>query len=318
MRLKKHITRRKRTRTLRKKRKYIQRSTKSRSYGVGMSSEYQVSTPSVEGGSNLAIPIQDTAQYQTRNQKGGNPKRIAVITAIYGGYDNLKEPTEVNNKELADWFCFTEDTNMKSPIWKIINTPYHIQNGKEEYKQYTNWFDNIKEDKTKNMMSAKYYKIKTHEIDILKGYDYYIWVDGSLLLRPGFLNNIIKLIDRYELINFKHPARTNIKDEMALSITMTKYMNQNIPAQYDAYIKDGFPDDLGLFECTMIIKKNIPRINEVFDLWWIQNMQYSYQDQISYTYCLWKKGVKPDYVIEESVFDNPNYSYSDRSQMSSH
>jgi hypothetical protein len=259
-----------------------------------------------------------------RIQKGGNNtkapnKRIAVVTAIYGAYDNLKEPTDVINRDSVDWFCFTEDTNMKSPIWKVINTPYHTQNGKEEYKQYKNYYDNIKEDKVRNMMSAKYYKIKTHEIDILKGYEYYIWVDGSLLLRQEFVNNIQKLIDKnYELINFKHPERSNIKDEMKLSIQMEKYKNQDIQTQYEAYVKDGFPDDLGLFECTMIIKKNVPRINEVFDLWWINNLQYSYQDQISYTYCLWKKGVKPDYVINEYVFDNPNYSYSDRSLMTKH
>jgi hypothetical protein len=256
-------------------------------------------------------------------QRGGaneKPKnRIAVITSIYGGYDNLKEPIGVNNKELCDWFCFTDDTKMTSPGWKIINTPYHIQNGKEEYKEYKNYYDNIKDEKVKNMMSAKYYKLKTHEIDILKGYDYYIWVDGSLFLRPEFMNNVKKLIDHpYELINFKHPERSNIKDEMELSIKMDKYKNQDIKAQYDIYIKDGFPDDLGLFENTLIIKKNIDHINAVFDLWWIHNLEYSYQDQISYTYCLWKKGVKPDYVINESVFNNPNYSYSDRSLMTNH
>ena len=260
-----------------------------------------------------------------RIQNGGNnavapqPKKVAIVTAIYGGYDNLKEPTDVNNRDKVDWFCFTDDANMKSPIWKIINTPYHTQNGKEEYKQYKNYFDNIKEDKVRNMMSAKYYKVKTHEIDILKGYDYYVWVDGSLLLRTEFVNNIQKLIDQsYSLINFKHPQRSNIKDEMDVSVRMGKYVNQDIPSQYAAYMKEGFPDDMGLFECTMIIKKNTPTINEAFDVWWIQNMQYSYQDQISYTYSLWKKGIKPDHVINQEVFNNPDYSYSDRSLMTKH
>lgn len=266
--------------------------------------------------------IRRSLKRNSRVQRGGNisqKPRIAVVTAIYGAYDNLKEPTGVNNRESFDWFCFTDDANMKSPVWKVVNTPYHKQNGKEEYKQYKNYYDNIKDPKVMNMMSAKYYKIKTHEIDILKDYDYYIWVDGSLLLRPEFVNNIQKLIDqKYELINFKHPERTNIKDEMNLSVGMGKYKEQDIPTQYAAYVSDGFPDDMGLFECTMIIKKNVPRINDAFDIWWIQNMQYSYQDQISYTYSLWKKGIKPDYIINEKVFNNPNFSYSDRSLMTKH
>jgi hypothetical protein len=260
-----------------------------------------------------------TRAKKRRIQRGGQQKRIAVITAIYGNYDTLKDPKDIINKDSVDWFCFTDDKNMKSSIWKVINRPYHIENNKEEYKQYKNFFDNIKEDRVKNMMSAKYYKIKTHEIDILKGYDYYIWVDGSMFLRPEFINNITKLINHpYELINFKHPERSTIKDEMNLSISMKKYENQNILGQYDAYIKEGFPDDLGLFECTIIVKKNIQRINEVFDLWWIQNLKYSYQDQISYTYCLWKKGVKPDYVIGEKVFNNTGYSYADYSLLKNH
>lgn len=247
-----------------------------------------------------------------RSQRGGQQKRIAVITAIFGKYDTLKDPNDVVNKDSVDWFCFTDDTTMTSPIWKVINTPYHIQNGKEEYKKYKNWFDTIKDPKVKNMMSAKYYKVKTHEIDILKGYDYYIWVDGSMFLRQEFINNLTKLINTpYELINFKHQKRSTVKDEVGESIIMKKYKNQDVPAQYDAYIKDGFPDDLGLFECTIIIKKNTPRINDLFDLWWIQNLEYSYQDQISYTYCLWKKGVKPDYVINEYVFDNKDHSFTD-------
>ena len=237
-------------------------------------------------------------------------QRIAVITSIFGGYDDLKEP-DIKSMNLVDWYCFTDSTSMTSKVWNIINTQYHLQNDKNEYMHYHNYYNNITDPKTRNMMSAKYYKIKPHEIDILQDYDYYIWVDGSIILQPNFLINMITHINNnYELINFKHSARDNIYDEMKLSITMNKYQSQDIETQYNDYIAEGFPDNLGLFECTIMVKKNTANINSIFDMWWIQNLKYTYQDQISYPYCLWKNGKYTQYLITDNVFYNKEYSHS--------
>jgi len=237
--------------------------------------------------------------------------KIAIITSIYGNYDNLKEQN-INNKNLVDWYCFTDNVNITHQIpWTIINTPYHLINtdNNDTYNSYKNYYKNIKDDKTFNMMSAKYYKIKTHEIDILKDYDYYIWVDGSMNLKNNFIDNMINLINNgNELINFKHNKRDNIKDEVELSASWSKYYDQNLQFQYNDYIKNNFTDKEGLFELPIICKKNNDRINRIFDMWWIHNLKYSFQDQISYPYVLWELNDKPDHVIKLNVFDNDKYS----------
>ena len=43
---------------------------------------------------------------------------------------------------------------------------------------------------------------------------------------------------------------------------------------------------------------------KLFDDWWNENLQKSYQDQISWPYVLWKNDVLPDNVIYENVFNN--------------
>ena len=243
-------------------------------------------------------------------------KKIAVITSIYGDYDNLKDQENVLERDLVDWYCFTDNSKIKSDFWKICNVPYHIINTKNnnDYLKFKNYYNNIKDHKIYNMMSAKYYKSQMHHIDILQNYDYYIWVDGSMFLRDNFIVNIFKLIDQdYNLINFKHSVRNNIKDETNVSINMNKYKYQNILYQYNSYIEDKFPDNIGLFEKTIFIRKNNEIMNDLFNLWWLNNLEYSYQDQISYPYVLWKKNIKPDYIINENVFNNKNYSYTDNS-----
>ncbi len=246
-------------------------------------------------------------------------KKIAVITSIYGNYDNLKEHN-ILNKDKVDWYCFT-DGNIESNFWKIVKTPYHMNYpGNINYNNYRNYYSNIKDNKTKNMMRAKFYKIKTHEIDILGKYDYFIWIDGSIILQNDFINNILSIINtnNNKLINFKHSQRNNIKDELNISLKLPKYSNQNLRYQYDEYIKKDFPDNIGLFENTIIIRKNDSEINNLFNDWWIENLKYSFQDQISYPYVLWKNNILPDYVINENVFNNKKYSYVDYNLMKNH
>ena len=60
-------------------------------------------------------------------------KKIAIITSIYGNYDELKEQN-INNKSHVDWFCFTDKKILKKKGWKIINIPYHTINFNEYYE----------------------------------------------------------------------------------------------------------------------------------------------------------------------------------------
>lgn len=249
------------------------------------------------------------------------PKKYAIITSIYGDYDNLKDH-DIPNKDLVDWYCFTDNVKIKSDQWKMIYKPYHLEDPDAgEFSNFKNYYSNLdksKNSKIYNMMCAKYYKIKTHNIDILQKYEYFIWIDGSIFLRPNFIKNMIANCNKFEMINFKHSERNNIKDEYDLSIKIPKYKNQHLNNQYNSYINNGFPDNIGLFENTIFARKNSEKINRIFNNWWIHNLKYSYQDQISYPYVLWESKFIPDGIIPLNVFNNEEYSYVDFSLMQNH
>jgi hypothetical protein len=238
-----------------------------------------------------------------------NSPKIAVISSIFGNYENIKDHLNVKNNNLVDWYCFNDSIKEKNiGVWNIINKPYHLINTTDQV--YKNSYNNIINNNTRNMMYAKYYKIQTHKIDILEKYDYYIWIDGSLYLRDNFVNNILNLINsnkNIDLINFKHSSRSNIKDETYFCKDWKKYKDQELENQHKNYINSGFPDNIGLFELTSFYRKNNKQTNNVFDNWWLQNQKFSYQDQLSLPYSIWKSNKINHLVLNENVMNNDKY-----------
>lgn len=45
-------------------------------------------------------------------------ERVAVYTAIYGGYDTLREQPEMPG---VDFVCFTDDPGLRSSRWRVLS-----------------------------------------------------------------------------------------------------------------------------------------------------------------------------------------------------
>ena len=45
-------------------------------------------------------------------------KKYAVVTFLFNHYDLLREPIMVDEK--VDYYCLTDDKNLKSNVWQII------------------------------------------------------------------------------------------------------------------------------------------------------------------------------------------------------
>ena len=249
--------------------------------------------------------------------------KVAIITANFGSYDTPKSHSNVLNSDLVDWYCWTDNKNLKKKLdskWKVITKSYHLIN-MGMIKNRSKYYNSIpnRNKRTHNMMSAKFYKACTHKIPELAKYDYWIWIDGSVYLRDGFVNEMLKLINQgHKIISFAHSVRNNITDEFNLSIQMEKYAGQDLLNQFRLYMDSGFEDNQGLYENTIMVKANDPAINKIFDDWWIHNLKYSYQDQISWPYVLWLNQTKPDHIINLNVFDNDIFSYVNFSEMTAH
>lgn len=205
---------------------------------------------------------------------------IAVVSAIIGGYDEVKSIPSI---EGVDYFLFTDqDKDIPEP-WTGL-----LVNKEDQHPR----------------SQAKKYKLLTH-----KFFPYYttlVWLDGSVAIKSdSALFDIIQYAKYGNLWQFKHPARDCLYEEAQFSLTLPKYqeVSRGIRKQISDYYWDGFPAHYGLWASGIIVRNNIRQINNMFELWAHHCAAYSYQDQVSQPYVCWQTGVSPQ-VFDKNLWGN--------------
>ena len=215
-------------------------------------------------------------------------EKICVYTCITGNYDDLKE-VKVKEDNI-DYICFTNNKRLSSNSWKII----YIEDKS---------LDNHYLSRKIKMLGDPY---------IEKNYDLSIWIDASII----FKKSVNEFLDKYfdyqnDLIAAcKHNASTSIKEEALECIRLVKDNEETIKKQLRLYEKEKFPDNLGLLEMTLIIKKhNNELVKKTMKLWFDMICKYSKRDQLSFMYCLYKTKL-PFKVIPLNVWNNDYLDFS--------
>lgn len=245
-----------------------------------------------------------------------NNAKICFITAIYSNYEaTCKKYT--NQSIPTDFICFTDNSNIVSNGWKIDTTPYHILNKSPlDDGTYTNSLDNNKH--TFNI--AKYYKQSFQNIPILKKYEVVVWLDGTVEITHQqtalfIMNNIYQS----KIIGWHHEGRYGyLLNEVKVSSTDKRYNSnfwnnqeqpiQDVWGQYDSYIKDGYDERYfdkfldnnisnihrGVWlTCFIAFLNNDTEVSHFLDLWYLQTLKYTTQDQISFPYVCQKTKMFP-------------------------
>ena len=228
--------------------------------------------------------------------------RVCVFTAVYGGYDELREqPIQTIP---ADFICFTDSPKLSSTkTWTVI--PNHLRPDLHP------------------RLRAKYFKVLSHRIfpqgrpslretgafglpRQLRPYDYLIWIDASAVITtPRFIERIIGNIYQSGWTLFRHPDRDCIYEEVRCSLAMLKYQGLPLRQQVRKYRWEGYPAHHGLMACGVIGRDaRRPDIGEINEQWWYENLLWSYQDQLSFPVVLWRAGKSCD-LIQESLWANP-------------
>lgn len=222
-----------------------------------------------------------------KENKEENKKKIVVYTAITGGYDKLKDPKTICDE--CDYICFTDDSSLKSDIWK---------------------FEKIEKYEDDNYRTAIRYKILPHLF--LKDYEYSIWVDGSLRI-TGDINEFIKEeLGNEKMAFFKHSLRNCIYDEARETIQYFNYSVKDtrvILKQVGKYVLENYPPHNGLIESGTIIRRhNEVEVVHVMENWWSEYISFSKRDQLSFNYVAWKLNAQYK-SIDKSIFDNKYLMY---------
>lgn len=200
--------------------------------------------------------------------------KTAVCTSVYGAIDYHGAQIMIDG---VDYHYITDGLSdpPSSYGWNIFHVPFSELN-----------FDNRRK--------SKVAKIVPHRFDVLNEYRYIIWIDGDMqIINENFIPEILSYMNNGLVISPHFDGRDCAYGEA--TIRPPKYQNEPLDEQCDFYRKDGFPEHMGLYECGVMARdlKNQDVI-DLSELWFEQNITWSYQDQVSLPYCLWKKNFTPD------------------------
>jgi GR25 family glycosyltransferase involved in LPS biosynthesis len=163
-------------------------------------------------------------------------------------------------------------------------------------------------------LRAKYFRMCSHMLYPLV--PFFIWVDSSIQLKDGIIDWMKNILGDYDAVFFKHSLRSSIVEEnnyvnenMKTSYLNKRYSNYDLNAQVDSYLKDGFPDKDGLIETGLFLRKNTENVNKAFEHWFIEQVKWSIQDQLSLPYILWKHKINYKIITDYTVYEGPFHKY---------
>src|SRR5437879_1575817 len=76
--------------------------------------------------------------------------------------------------------------------------------------------------------------------------------------------------------------------EAEFSKTMPKYFDQPIAEQIESYRAEGYPARMGLIATGLIARSTAADLSAIEEMWWDENLRWSYQDQLSLPVVLWR------------------------------
>lgn len=206
-------------------------------------------------------------------------ERVAIYTAIAGGYGTLKEPVYINPE--CDYICFTDNPRMVSETWQLRPLPI----AGDDYNR-----------------SAKQVKVLAHQF--LSDYDWSIWVDGKFAIT----GDLIQLLNEYAVnsnfLSFMHYRRNSVFADADVIKRAGFEEESVVDGQMNRYRAEGFTDDNELIEGGILFRRhNAPEIIRLMEAWWKEITEYSRRDQLSFNYCAWREGVFCD-MIDGNIYDN--------------
>jgi len=212
-------------------------------------------------------------------------ERIAIYTAILGNYDELREQPPCED---ADFVCFTDSSSLTSKSWKIVFQPGHYPTPR---------------------LSAKWFKLHPHLV--LNAYRWTIWIDAGISIRTtAFAQEMIGHLRDRGISLMRHPDRDNIFDEAKACLTLPKCKGLPLLQQVAHYRAQGFHSKNGLYAGTIIVRDNAnPTVVRLNEDWMAENIEWTYQDQLSLPFLLEKHGVNPG-ILPYNLYDNEAFTWS--------
>lgn len=152
----------------------------------------------------------------------------------------------------------------------------------------------------------RYWKMLGHR-DLVDGHERVLYVDANCRLL-GDLRSFLDqaLPEGVALGLFRHPLRNSVSEEAKAIAAAGKVGDEDaICRELAYYAQDGFQDDMGLSENTIIaFHPGEPRLDEALELWWALYQRSAGRDQLSLPFVRWKTGILVHWI--DWSFREPN------------
>jgi len=207
--------------------------------------------------------------------------KIIVYSAIFGGYDRLREVEVVDPN--VKYILFTDSPNLKSKTWDI-----QLVSQQRNSRLYAR-------------------SAKINNAIITADCDYYIWIDARFSPR---CSNWLELCQQVEgVMCYRHDVRDCIYEEAKVCKEMKLDSDYAIDTMVKKLKRVNYPSHFGLQSSGFLIRKNIKAV-QAFNEDWLKCVSiYSVRDQLSLNYVAWEHGIKIQQPPKGvNVYDNPYLS----------
>jgi len=183
---------------------------------------------------------------------------VLVYSAVFGGYDAVREPLEPGRYRLI--------TDARAP-W--------------------GWTEQREIQTNKPRRAARYWKTRG-----MPRAEYTIWMDGNIqmVVEPDVVVESWLVDNKADVALFRHPVNDCIYREARQCWKKGKDDRQVIDEQMERYRRKGFPPHFGLGETCVVARRDTPAVRAFNDLWWREIEKGSVRDQLSFDYARWVMG----------------------------
>lgn len=210
--------------------------------------------------------------------------KIAIVTANFGGIDEVKEIP----KQTIEYDRYIVD-------------------------EHNCWFPLSTLD---NRSKARYIKIMMHRY--LPQYDFYIWLDGRVeVTSEKFIQSIFNSIGKEEdkIFLTQHPARKDAYDELEFILhemnkgnhyLIERYGKQQLRKELYHFKQVGLPKQEPLFASGIFARYNSNVVNNAFNEWFMNCIEYTNFDQAMLTKIVWAYELKYSAMPYDNIFYKVN------------
>ena len=155
--------------------------------------------------------------------------------------------------------------------------------------------------------------VKTHPHIFFPKYDLSIYMDSNFIIKGDLDEFLMRILSpKHSIYILEHPERNQIQEEFKMVKILKKDNKSMIDEIKERYNHMNFPDNTGLIESCLMIRKHkeVTCIN-IMEIWFKEIRKYSHRDQLSFNYVLWKTNKNIKYLSKkfcsEYLFGNHNH-----------